>query len=49
MAEIKGQLLGILLVIMVFATVSFSMNAIFTNLGNSVTAEVSELIEDVTN
>lgn len=49
MSEIKGQLLGILLVLMVFAAVSGTMVTVFTNLGNSVASEVTEITSDVTN
>ena len=40
MSEIKGQLLGIILVIMVFGIVAASMTTIFTNLTNSVSSQV---------
>lgn len=48
MSEIKGQLLGILLVLMIFASVSVAATQIFTNLTNSVQAEVSEVVLDAT-
>ena len=48
MSEIKGQLLGILLVLMVFAAVSGAMVTVFTNLGNSVEAEVTEVTSEAT-
>lgn len=44
MSELKGQLLGIVLVLMVFGIVAASLTAIFTNLSNSVTSEVSKAI-----
>ena len=42
MSEIKGQLLGIILVIMVFGIVAASITTIFTNLTNSVSSEVTK-------
>lgn len=44
MSEIKGQLLGIILVLMVFAAVSVGVKAAFNSLTNNVQAEVSEVI-----
>ena len=44
MSEIKGQLLGIILVIMVFGIVAASLTAIFTGLGNSVSSQGSKAI-----
>ena len=46
MSEIKGQLLGIILVIMVFGIVAASMITIFTNLTNSVSSEVNRAVSD---
>lgn len=43
MSEIKGQLLGIVLVLMVFAAISASMVAVFTNLASKVESEVTEI------
>lgn len=43
MSEIKGQLLGIILVLMVFGAVSAAMVAIFNNLTKSVEQQVSEI------
>lgn len=43
MSEIKGQLLGIVLVLMVFAAISASMVAVFSNLATKVENEVSEI------
>lgn len=44
MSEIKGQLLGIVLVLMVFGIVAAALTTIFTGLSNSVTSEVSKAI-----
>lgn len=44
MSEIKGQLLGIILVLMVFGIVAGALTTIFTGLSNSVTSEVSKAI-----
>ena len=49
MSEIKGQLLGIILVIMVFGIVAASLTTIFTNLTNSVSSEVSRAVADYAN
>lgn len=42
MSEIKGQLLGIILVIMVFGIVAAGLTTVFTNLTNSVSSEVTK-------
>jgi len=42
MSEIKGQLLGIILVIMVFGIVAAGLTTVFTNLTNSVSSEVAK-------
>ncbi len=44
MSELKGQLLGIVLVLMVFGIVAASLTAIFNNLSSSVASEVSNAI-----
>lgn len=44
MSELKGQLLGIVLVLMVFGIVAASLTAIFNNLSSSVSTEVSNAI-----
>lgn len=44
MSEIKGQLLGIIIVLMVFAAVSGAMVALFNNLTKSVSDHVSEVV-----
>lgn len=45
-SEIKGQLLGIILVIMVFGIVAASLTTVFTNLTNSVSSEVAKAVSD---
>ncbi len=45
MSEIKGQLLGIILVLSIFLTVSVALTGIFTNMTNSVESKVSEVVE----
>ena len=47
MSEIKGQLLGIILVVMVFAAVGGVMIAAFRSLGATVNSEVSSAITEV--
>ena len=42
MSEIKGQLLGIILVIMIFGIVAAGLTTIFTNLTNTVSSEVAK-------
>ena len=44
MSELKGQLLGIILVIMVFGIVAAGLTAIFNGLTGSVTSQVSKAI-----
>ena len=44
MSEIKGQLLGVILVLMIFAIVSGAMIAIFNNLSNKVSETVNEIV-----
>ena len=46
MSEIKGQILGILLVLAVFATVSATLVGVFTTMTNAVEEKVAEVIED---
>ena len=43
MSELKGQLLGIILVLMVFGAVSAAMVIVFNNLTKSVENQVSEI------
>ncbi len=45
MSEIKGQLLGIILVLSIFLTVSVALTAIFTNMTKSVEEKVSEVVD----
>lgn len=45
MSEIKGQLLGIILVLSIFLTVSVALTAIFTNMTKSVENKISEMVE----
>ena len=45
MSEIKGQLLGVILVLMVFGAVSAAMMVIFTNLTKSVEQQVSQITD----
>jgi uncharacterized protein involved in cysteine biosynthesis len=42
MSEIKGQLLGILLVIMVFASVGTILASVFVNAANNVAEKVED-------
>ena len=44
MSEIKGQLLGIIIVLMIFAAVSGAMVMIFTNFTKAVSDNVAEII-----
>ncbi len=44
MSEIKGQLLGIILVIMVFGIVAAGLTTVFTNLTSSVSSEVGKAV-----
>ena len=44
MSEIKGQILGIIIVLMIFGVVSGAMIAVFNNLSKTVTDNVNELI-----
>ena len=43
MSEIKGQILGIVLVLMIFAAIATTMTGIFTGLTNKVSSEVVEI------
>lgn len=47
MSEIKGQLLGIILVVMVFAAVGTAMVTAFRNFGTKITSEVDAAITEV--
>ena len=44
MSEIKGQLLGIILVIMVFGIVAAGLTTVFKNLTSSVSSQVNDAI-----
>ena len=44
MSEIKGQLLGIILVIMVFGIVAAGLTAVFRNLTDSVSSQVVDAV-----
>ena len=44
MSEIKGQLLGIILVIMVFGIVAAGLSTVFRNLTNSVSSQVTNAV-----
>ena len=45
MSEIKGQLLGIVLVLIVFASVSLAVSGIFTNTVEKVTEKTEATID----
>lgn len=45
MSEIKGQLLGIILVIMVFGVVAAGITSVFKNLTSSVSSEVTHAMQ----
>ena len=47
MSEIKGQLLGIILVVMVFAAIGTVMVGAFRNFGSTVTNQVTSAITEV--
>lgn len=44
MSEIKGQILGIIIVLMIFGIVSGAMIMMFNNLTNAVSENVAEII-----
>ena len=44
MSEIKGQLLGIILVIMVFGIVAAGLTTVFNSLTSSVSSEVAKAV-----
>lgn len=48
MSEIKGQLLGIILVVTIFGAVSTAVAAIFTNLTNAVETEITKEVDSYT-
>lgn len=47
MSEIKGQLLGIVLVLMVFGIVAVGLHAAFQNLTNTVSSQVANAANSV--
>lgn len=47
MSEIKGQLLGIILVLAIFATMAGVMKSAFKTIGDKVSTEVSSTITEV--
>ena len=47
MSEIKGQLLGVILVIMIFAAVGGLMMTAFKGVGQQVTSQVNSAITEV--
>lgn len=49
MSEIKGQLLGVILVLMVFAAVGAGVKTIVSTMTTGINAEVSEVISNGTN
>lgn len=49
MSEIKGQLLGIILVVTIFGIVGGALAAIFANLTDTVEEKVSQEIADFDN
>ena len=46
MSEIKGQLLGIIIVLMVFGAVGGAMVAIFSNFAHSVEGNVTSVVKE---
>ena len=46
MSEIKGQILGIIIVLMIFGVVSGAMIAMFNNMTKAVSDNVAELIDE---
>ena len=48
MSEIKGQILGIIIVLMIFGVVSGAMIAMFNNLTAAVSENVAETVSSAT-
>ena len=46
MSEIKGQILGVILVLMVFAVVAGTMTTVFNNLSKNITDKVEQIDEE---
>ena len=44
MSEIKGQLLGIILILSIFLTVGATLAGVFATMSNSVESKVSEVV-----
>ena len=42
MSELKGQILGVLLVLTLFGAMSFAFSAIFDSAANNISAQVSD-------
>ena len=47
MSEIKGQLLGIIIVLMIFGIVSGALVIMFQNMTNAVSQNVEELVSEI--
>ena len=47
MSEIKGQLLGIVMVLLIFGTVSVVIAGVFSNLKNTIANKSTTMITDV--
>lgn len=43
MSEIKGQILGVILVLMIFAVVATTMTGVFSSLSHTVTEKVNDM------
>lgn len=46
MSEIKGQLLGIIIVLAIFAAISTAMVPFFTKMANKIETNVSSVVDD---
>jgi len=42
MSELKGQILGVLLVLTIFGAMSIAFSSIFSNAANNISAQVSD-------
>ena len=49
MSEIKGQILGVILVLMVFGAIATSMVGVFNNLENAVQEKTNDITSDLQN
>jgi hypothetical protein len=45
MSELKGQILGVLLVLMIFGAMSIAFKGIFQNASNAISAQVSDQLD----